>query len=76
MNDKEIYILMTKNQEEFFIRLDKMNKRYTIANIITTICITIFILLWTYSYFHTPYLTKNYNNVNNNGHIEEFKGGD
>lgn len=76
MNDKEIYILMTKNQEEFFIRLDKMNKRYTRANIITTICISIIILLWTYSYFHTPYLTKNYNNVNNSGHIEEFKGGD
>jgi hypothetical protein len=76
INEKLIYEISEMQQEKYFDRIEKMNKRFIIADIIRSICFTIFLVVYIYLYFNTPYLTKNYNNINqNNGQVQNVEEG-
>lgn len=75
-NDGIFLEIVIEQQQEYLKRLDTMNKRNNITLRIVFTLLAILIGMWTYNYFHTPYLTRNYNNVNNNGYIDSYKGGE
>jgi hypothetical protein len=76
MDIEEVFKLMNKQQEEYFKRLDKIAENYTRASIVRNICFTIALIVYFIGYFTTPYLTKNYNNINApNGEVQTYQNG-
>lgn len=74
--DKEFIEITEKQQEEYFKRIDKIIHENNKTSRLRCIGITIIVVIYIIAYFSTPYLTRNYNNVENvNGNVATFQEG-
>jgi bifunctional DNA-binding transcriptional regulator/antitoxin component of YhaV-PrlF toxin-antitoxin module len=75
--EKEFVKIIEKQQDEFLKRLEKIVVENNKTARTRTWCIMVIVVVYIICYFSTPYLTKNYNNiegVNGNTNIVQEGG--
>lgn len=61
--EKEFVKIIEKQQDEFLKRLEKIVVENNKTARTRTWCIMVIVVVWLIGYFTSPYLTKNYNNI-------------